>query len=85
MYQYNSIDKYNIVFQNISAIVCKIMRGQYAPISEHYSQELKLLIDSLLHLEPSRRPKINRIMAQPVLINSLLDLSTDIGRVPYKM
>lgn len=69
---------------NISAIVCKIMRGQYAPISEHYSQELKILIDSLLHLEPTRRPNVNKIMAQPVLINALLDLSTDIGRVPYK-
>eukprot|EP00794_Sanderia_malayensis_P007994 gene7994-8853_t len=70
---------------NISAIVCKIMRGQYAPISEHYSQELKLLIDSLLRLEPNRRPNVNQIMAQPVVINSLLDLSTDIGRVPYKI
>ena len=71
--------------QNISAIVCKIMKGQYAPISEHYSQELKRLIDSLLHLEPTRRPNVNKIMAQPVVINPLLDLSTDIGRVPYKL
>ncbi|XP_065070111.1 serine/threonine-protein kinase Nek8-like [Rhopilema esculentum] len=69
---------------NISAIVCKIMKGQYQPISEHYSQELKQLITSLLHLDPARRPNVNKIMAQTVMINSLLDLSTDIGRVPYK-
>jgi len=69
---------------NISAIVCKIMRGQYHPVSEHYSQELKRLIESLLQLDPRRRPSMNRIMAQPVMINSLLDLSTDIGRIPFK-
>ena len=61
------------------------MRGQYPPVSEHYSQELKRLIDNLLHLDPTQRPSVNRIMAQPVMINSLLDLSTDIGRVPYKL
>ncbi|XP_077981565.1 serine/threonine-protein kinase Nek8-like [Glandiceps talaboti] len=66
---------------NLPALVLKIMRGTFSPISDHYSEDLRKLILSMLHLDPSKRPTINQIMAEPIVINALLDLHTDIGRV----
>ena len=57
----------------------KIMRGTFAPISVNYSDELKSLILSMLHLDPNKRPTINQIMARPILINALMYLHTDMG------
>ncbi|XP_074641765.1 serine/threonine-protein kinase Nek8-like [Tubulanus polymorphus] len=67
---------------NLPALVLKIMRGTFAPISEHYSEELRSLILSMLHLDPNKRPNINQIMAQPIVINHLMNLYTDMGKVP---
>ncbi|XP_070562711.1 serine/threonine-protein kinase Nek8-like [Ptychodera flava] len=67
---------------NLPALVLKIMRGTFSPISDHYSEDLRKLILSMLHLDPNKRPTINQIMAEHIVINALLDLHTDIGRVP---
>lgn len=67
---------------NLPAVVLKIMRGNYDPIPERYSEGLGRLIHSLLHLKPDKRPSIAEIMAQPVVVNALFDLRTDVGRVP---
>ncbi|XP_062509330.1 serine/threonine-protein kinase Nek8-like isoform X2 [Corticium candelabrum] len=67
---------------NLPALVLKIMRGTFAPISPRYSDHLKQLILSMLHLDPSQRPQLNEIMAQPIVISALINLQTDIGRVP---
>lgn len=58
------------------------MRGTFAPISPRYSDDLKQLILSMLHLDPNQRPQLNEIMAQPIVISALINLQTDIGRVP---
>ncbi|XP_013395622.1 serine/threonine-protein kinase Nek8-like, partial [Lingula anatina] len=68
--------------QNLPALILKIMRGTFSPISDKYSKELQSLILSMLHLDPNKRPHINQIMAQPILINSLMNLYTDIGMLP---
>ncbi len=70
------------MFQNLPALILKIMRGTFSPISDHYSEELRSLILSMLHLDPNKRPDINQIMAQPIVINALLNLHTDMGKVP---
>ncbi|XP_067677206.1 serine/threonine-protein kinase Nek8-like isoform X1 [Haliotis asinina] len=67
---------------NLPALILKIMRGTFSPISDHYSEELRSLILSMLHLDPNKRPDINQIMAQPIVINALLTLHTDMGKVP---
>lgn len=67
---------------NLPALILKIMRGTFAPISDHYSEELRSLILSMLHLEPSKRPDINQIMAQPIIINAIINLHTDLGKIP---
>ncbi|XP_041360031.1 serine/threonine-protein kinase Nek8-like [Gigantopelta aegis] len=67
---------------NLPALILKIMRGTFAPISDHYSEELRSLILSMLHLDPNKRPDINQIMAQPIIINALLHLHTEMGKIP---
>ncbi|XP_059151574.1 serine/threonine-protein kinase Nek8-like isoform X2 [Physella acuta] len=67
---------------NLPALILKIMRGTFSPISSHYSPQLRGLILSMLHLDPAKRPTINQIMAQPIIINTIMNLHTDTGKVP---
>ncbi|XP_064624629.1 serine/threonine-protein kinase Nek8-like [Lineus longissimus] len=67
---------------NLPALVLKIMRGTFAPIAEHYSSDMRSLILSMLHLDPNKRPHIHQIMAQPIVMNSLMNLYTDMGKIP---
>lgn len=67
---------------NLPALVLKIMKGNFIPISERYSEDLKKLVLSLLQVDPTKRPTLRQIMAQPLLVNALFNLSTDVGRVP---
>ncbi|XP_059829337.1 serine/threonine-protein kinase Nek8 isoform X5 [Hypanus sabinus] len=69
---------------NLPALVLKIMSGTFAPISDQYSPELRQLILSMLSLDPSKRPQLNEIMAQPICIRALLNLYTDIGSVKMR-
>ncbi|XP_007530759.1 serine/threonine-protein kinase Nek8 isoform X1 [Erinaceus europaeus] len=69
---------------NLPALVLKIMSGTFAPISDRYSPELRQLVLSLLSLEPSQRPPLSHIMAQPLCIRALLNLHTDLGSVRMK-
>ncbi|XP_041097326.1 serine/threonine-protein kinase Nek8 isoform X1 [Polyodon spathula] len=69
---------------NLPALVLKIMSGTFAPISDRYSPELRQLILSILNLDPSKRPQLNEIMAQPICIRPLLNLYTDIGNVKMR-
>jgi len=69
-------------FQTLPALILKIMRGSVSPIADHYSDSLRQLIQDMLHLDPSKRPTIDEIMAQPFILDTLLSLYTDFGRIP---
>ncbi|XP_030041889.1 serine/threonine-protein kinase Nek8 isoform X2 [Microcaecilia unicolor] len=71
-------------YTNLPALVLKIMSGTFAPISDRYSPDLRLLILSMLNLDPSKRPQLNEIMAQPICIRALLNLYTDVGSVKMR-
>jgi len=58
------------------------MRGSVTPIAEQYSDSLRQLIQDMLNLDPSKRPTIDQIIAQPFILNTLLTLYTDFGRIP---
>ena len=45
-------------------------------------QGLQQLLKSMLQLNPDDRPSIEDIMAEPFVINALINLYTDIGRLP---
>lgn len=76
-----NLSKVVFCFQNLPALVLKIMSGTFAPISDRYSPELRQLILNMLNLDPSKRPQLNEIMANPICIRPLLNLYTDIGNV----
>ncbi|XP_057299933.1 serine/threonine-protein kinase Nek8-like isoform X2 [Hydractinia symbiolongicarpus] len=67
---------------SLSSILRKILRCEYSKMPDFYSEELKMLVKSILKLDPAKRPAITHILAAPILINSLLDLETDVGRIP---
>ncbi len=52
------------------------------PIDSSYSQRLDKLIHHLLQKKPENRPSIHSVMATPVVVNALLNLCTDVGRLP---
>ncbi|XP_022092238.1 serine/threonine-protein kinase Nek8-like [Acanthaster planci] len=66
---------------NLPALVMKIMRGFIAPISDRYSDELKRLLLQMLHLDPDKRPSINQVIAEPIIIKMLANVYMEIGRV----
>lgn len=57
------------------------MRGNTEPIPTHYNNGLQQLLNSMLHLDPNKRPTTNELMAHPILINPVHNLYTDIGKI----
>ncbi|CAD8161338.1 unnamed protein product [Paramecium pentaurelia] len=55
--------------KTIEGLGIKILRGQYPPIPEHYSDELKNLVTKLLVVDPTKRFNINDLLKQEILIN----------------
>ncbi|XP_053184711.1 interferon-induced very large GTPase 1-like [Scomber japonicus] len=45
----------------------KILRGSYPPLSDHYSQELRSLLNQLLNCDPTERPSVSSILEEPFL------------------
>eukprot|EP00731_Ephydatia_muelleri_P018106 Em0011g146a len=66
------------------SLVMRIMQGatSLAPMDECYSSGLKAMIHSTLQRNPSDRPDVEQVMAFPVAVNALVNLSTDVGRLP---
>ena len=59
---------------SMKALVIKILRGNYPPIPNCYSNELKGLIDELLQKDPHRRPSIKRFLEKEFLSNRITNL-----------
>ncbi|XP_063045682.1 NIMA-related kinase 12 isoform X2 [Engraulis encrasicolus] len=47
---------------NLLSLFFKIIKGDYEPVSQRYSESLHLLIKSMLHEEPEARPSANSIL-----------------------
>ena len=56
--------------------------GALGEMDSRYSRGLKELIYSLLQRNPDDRPDVYLAMANPFLVNALMNLCTDIGRLP---
>ncbi|CAE1301251.1 NEK8 [Acanthosepion pharaonis] len=67
---------------NLHALIIKIVGGTFEPIADIYSEDLRLLILSMLHRDPNKRPHINQIISQPKIINHIMYLYTDWGKIP---
>ena len=49
---------------SIADLSLKIIRGDYKPIPNNFSKELKLLVTSLLNTDSTKRPSINEILSK---------------------
>ena len=49
--------------KNIPLLTLKIVNGQYTPIPDFYSKELKSLVNSLLLVDHEKRPSVNEILS----------------------
>eukprot|EP00879_Flechtneria_rotunda_P025140 GHRR01026700.1.p1 GENE.GHRR01026700.1~~GHRR01026700.1.p1 ORF type:complete len:361 (+),score=125.75 GHRR01026700.1:367-1449(+) len=52
---------------NMRALIQKIIKGSFSPISPSRSPELRQLVTVLLTLDARRRPGINEVLAMPVM------------------
>ncbi len=52
---------------SLPLLYVKIIRGNYATVPTSYSKELKYLINSLLLIDPDKRPSINEILRLPLI------------------
>ena len=51
----------------ISGIILKILRGQFPPLPEQYSHELKGLVARLLSPDPAARPYVSELFQMPYM------------------
>uniref|UniRef100_UPI00358F840F serine/threonine-protein kinase Nek8 n=1 Tax=Myxine glutinosa TaxID=7769 RepID=UPI00358F840F len=65
--------------ENLPALVLKIMRGNFSPISDRYSDALRSLIVDMLNLDPRKRPNLGEILARPICMKALFHLYTTTG------
>jgi NIMA (never in mitosis gene a)-related kinase len=56
---------------NMCALVLSILRGKYPPLPPHYPPALAALVDSMLQLDPGRRPGMAEILSTPIVQASL--------------
>jgi hypothetical protein len=52
---------------SMKALVIKILRGNYPPIPNCYSGELRVMLDELLQKDPHRRPSIKKFLEKEYL------------------
>jgi len=60
---------------NLLGLVFKIVQESYPPIPEPYSEDLGLLIQSLLSKDPNKRPSCRRIFRMPFIRKRLEELA----------
>jgi NIMA (never in mitosis gene a)-related kinase len=49
--------------ESLSCLALRIVRGNYNPIGNFYSKELKMLVTSLLQSDPNKRPSVHQILS----------------------
>ncbi len=59
---------------SMKALVGKILKGNYPPISSRYSSDLRGIIDKMLEKDPRNRPSINTVLKAPFLQNRMQQL-----------
>lgn len=57
--------------QTMKGLYAKVLSGRFDPIPAHYSQDMKLMLKNCLQVRASERPKCDRILNMPGLLNHL--------------
>jgi len=67
--------------RDMCALVMKIIKGDYPPIPEHYSDNLRNLIADMLNKDAAQRPSIISILQLPFIMESMKSfLATTMAR-----
>ncbi|XP_005089290.1 serine/threonine-protein kinase Nek4 [Aplysia californica] len=53
--------------KDMNSLVYKILKGRMPPMPGKYSSELLVLMRSMMHQEPEKRPSVNRILRDPYI------------------
>ncbi|KAL1431594.1 hypothetical protein MTO96_014107 [Rhipicephalus appendiculatus] len=64
---------------HVPSLVMKIIRGSYEPVSDHYSAQVRHLLEQMLQKESSQRPSVNQLKAQPILLPEKTALSSTLS------
>ncbi|MCP9261020.1 hypothetical protein DINM_004412 [Dirofilaria immitis] len=66
--------------ENLPSIVMKITK--HNPISEHWSDDLKRLVNSILDVNENKRPLLKEILTCPLILPICLAINLDLGALP---
>ncbi|VDK41646.1 unnamed protein product, partial [Anisakis simplex] len=58
------------------------LQGKHGPISDHWSSELKRLIESLLDLNENKRPLLKELLTCPLILPVCMSIHLDLGQLP---
>lgn len=71
----------SLSFQVVPAVMLKVVRGEYDPLPEVYSIELRSLVTSMLQLDPDKRPSVPEMLLNPIIVKPFLFMLTDLGSI----
>ncbi|KRX02683.1 Protein kinase-like domain [Pseudocohnilembus persalinus] len=66
---------------SLDGLALKIIRGNYSPIPSIYSRELKQLVNTMLQVEPLKRPSIHQLLKMPIIMNRIRSFLSESIRV----
>ena len=61
---------------SMKGLVLKILKGNYPPIPEHYSQDMKDLLADMLIKDPAKRPSIRKVLEKEFISRKISKLLT---------
>jgi NIMA (never in mitosis gene a)-related kinase len=60
----------------MKGLVLKILKGNYPPIPEHYSQDMKDLLADMLIKDPAKRPSMRKVLEKEFISRKISKLLT---------
>eukprot|EP01017_Pseudomicrothorax_dubius_P014976 TRINITY_DN17457_c0_g1_i1.p1 TRINITY_DN17457_c0_g1~~TRINITY_DN17457_c0_g1_i1.p1 ORF type:complete len:406 (-),score=88.96 TRINITY_DN17457_c0_g1_i1:628-1845(-) len=67
--------------ENLHFLALKIVRGAYPPLPVTVSSGLKSLVESLLKVDPAKRPTVNEILRMPLIQRRIKDFLSESQRL----
>ena len=61
---------------SMKCLVLKILKGNYPPIPEHYSQDMKDLLADMLIKDPAKRPSMRKVLEKEFVSRRISKLLT---------
>ena len=61
---------------SMKGLVLKILKGNYPPIPEHYSQDMQDLLADMLIKDPAKRPSMRKVLEKEFVSRRISKLLT---------